>query len=314
MNTNILVGAYAAAPSLVAWNPAAETEYLDRVLGLPGVRGLELPWPGSLHAHDVDWLLRTLPASADLVVSDIGHTVGSLAKDAAYGLASNDSAGRARALADAARLRDDVDRLVQASGRGSVIAVTLHSAPLASAGSAEALRASLGDITSWDWNGADVLIEHCDALVAGQAPQKGYLPLADEIAAASGLAGLSMNWGRSAIELRDADAVAGQIARAAASGLLRGLVVSGATDTDNAFGPAWEDNHPPFAPAHPGEYGESTSLLTPARAADALAAAAASTGGLDWVAVKMGFRPLDAPLDDKLRMIAHAVDTVRALL
>ncbi len=298
---DIIVGAYAASPSLVGWDAERETEYLQRVLSLPGVRGLELPWPGRLHLHDADWLLRALPASADLVVSAIGDTVGSLASDAGYGLASRDRRGRARALDHTARLRDDVARLTDASGRAGVIAVELHSAPLASAGSAEALRASLEEVAGWDWSGAEVVIEHCDTLVAGQHPEKGYLPLADELEAIAGLASLSMNWGRSAIELRGADGVAAQVAQASASGLLRGLVFSGVSDRDNAYGPAWEDNHPPFSADEP------SSLLTADLALEALAAA----GRLDWVAVKMGWRPLDAALDARIEMIRHAVDTVR---
>lgn len=299
---DLIVGAYAASPSLVAWDAGIEAEYLHRVLALPGVRGLELPWPGRLHAHDPDWLLRTLPPAADLVVSAIGNTVGSLAADAAYGLASRDAAGRARALADTARLRDDIARLADASGRAGVIAVELHSAPLATAGSAQALRASLEQAAGWDWSGAEVVVEHCDALVDGQRPEKGYLPLADELEAIAGLAALSMNWGRSAIELRGADGVAAQLAQARASGLLRGLVFSGASARDNAYGPAWEDNHPLFAELEP------SSLLTAELAREALQAA----GELEWVAVKMGLRPLDVGMDARIGMIRHAVETVRA--
>jgi len=298
---DVFVGAYASAPSLTGWDAAAERTYLDAVLALPGVRGLELPWPGRLHAHDPAWLRAWLPSSAELVVSDIGHTVGSLATDPGFGLASKDAAGRARAVADVARLRDDVARLAE---RARVVAVELHSAPLASAGDAAALHESLVEIATWDWSGADLVIEHCDTLVAGRRPEKGYLALDDEIAALAGTpVGLSMNWGRSAIELRDGDAVAAQIARAQASGLLRGLVFSGAADAENAYGPAWEDNHPPFAPV------EGSSLLTVARGRDALRAA----GEPDWLALKTGLRPLDAPIAVKVDAIARQLELVRGL-
>jgi len=298
---DVFVGAYASAPSLTGWDAAAERTYLDAVLALPGVRGLELPWPGRLHAHDPGWLLAWLPPQIELVVSDIGHTVTSLAGDAGFGLASRDAAGRARAIADTARLRDDVATL---AARARVVAVELHSAPLASAGDAGALHASLAEVATWDWSGADLVIEHCDTLVEGQHPEKGYLALDDEIAAVAGTpVGLSMNWGRSAIELRDGDAVAAQIARAYASGLLRGLVLSGASAVENTYGPAWEDNHPPFAPV------EGSSLLTVARGRDALLAA----GDLDWLALKTGLRPLDAPVAVKVDAIARQVEFVRGL-
>ncbi|MHA3685043.1 DUF4862 family protein [Leucobacter sp. HY1908] len=306
---SIIVGAYAASPSLTGWQPQLEAEYLDSVLNLDHVRGLELPWPGQLHAHDDAWLLEHLPGSADLVVSAIGHAVGSLAANPSFGLASVDSEGRELALVGAKRLRDDVERLVQRSGRASVVSVELHSAPLATDGSSDALADSLAQISAWDWNGADLVIEHCDTLIAGQRPEKGYLSLDDEIAAleaVGGTVGLALNWGRCAIELRDADLVAEQVARAQQSGLLRGFVFSGASAVQNTYGPAWEDNHPPFAPRDQGGTGEPSSLLTRERAHAALAAA----GSLDWVAVKMGSRPMNASVAERVDMIRSAVEIV----
>lgn len=305
----LFVGAYAASPSLAGWDPVTEADYLHRVLALEGVRGLETPWPGLPDAFDLAWVSQAIPSSCDLVITDIGSTLHAVRQDSTYGLASNDRHGRQRAIEDAARLREDVERAVQQQGRSCVTAVELHSAPLASSGSSAALRASLEEIAAWNWQGADVLVEHCDTLLPTHTPEKGYLGLDDEIAATSGLAGLAMNWGRSAIELRDPDAVAAQVAHAAASGLLRGFVFSGVSPTTTACGPAWQDNHPAFAPDAVGGYGEPASLLTARRAAEALEAA----GPLTWVAVKMGFHPLNAPTDAKLRMIEHAVRTVRSL-
>lgn len=307
-SSRLFVGAYAASPALAHWDPAVEREYLSRVLEVDGVRGLELPWPGLPGAYDFAWQVQASPDAADLVITDIGHTLHAVSGDERYGLASDDDEGRRRAVADAARLRDDVERAVDAHGRRCVTAVELHSAPRADHGSAAALRASLGEIATWDWLGAQVLVEHCDTLVPSHRPEKGYLPLDDELGAIDGYAGLAMNWGRCAIELHDPDAVAAQIAHAAASGLLRGLVFSGVSDRASERGPAWQDNHPSFAPDEPGGPGVAGSLLTARRAADALACA----GDVDWVAVKMGFHPLTAPIADKVAMIAHAVATVHA--
>src|SRR5665647_3065791 len=68
-------------------------------------------------------------------------------------------------------------------GRPAVAAMQLHSAPGGTGASSEALARSLEEVVTWDLAGADVLIEHCDALVPGRTAAKGYLSLADELAA-----------------------------------------------------------------------------------------------------------------------------------
>jgi hypothetical protein len=297
---NIIVGAYAASPSQPSWQPHLEADYFARLAEVLGLRGLELPWVGRLHPHDSDWLLAALPSRFDLVVTDIGGTVGRLAADPDYGLASNDADGRRRALDDAARMRDDVDRLNQSAGRSAVIAVELHSAPLAGNGGPAAFAESLRELAGWQWGGAQLLVEHCDTLVDGRSPEKGYLPLAAEIDAIAGsdtAFGLSLNWGRSAIELRDADAVLRHVAEARGSGLLRAVVFSGASPEASAFGPAWVDAHLPF------DADEPTSRLTAERAHATLDAA----GDLDWVGIKLGHRPLDAPVADRVRVIQNSI-------
>ncbi len=77
---------------------------------------------------------------------------------------------------------------------------------------AAAFCRSLGEISAFDWDGAAVLVEHCDAQVPRQRPANGLLTLGREIDVISELAGspigLSLNWGRSLLELRDPDRVA----------------------------------------------------------------------------------------------------------
>jgi hypothetical protein len=106
-----------------------------------------------------------------------------------------------------ASLRAMNDRL----GRRVVLAVEIHSAPGSEnrivKPNSSAFQRSLDEAAALDWDGAALLVEHCDAYIAGQKPAKGFLTLADEIGALSSLSGspmgLSLNWGRSMIELRD---------------------------------------------------------------------------------------------------------------
>lgn len=305
VQSGVIVGAYAASPTLQGWDPQVEREYLDGIDAIEGVRGLELPWIGELH-RDPEWLLDALPPRFDLVLTDVPWAVRSVASDPEYGLASRSDRGRLLALDDARRMRDDVARIADAGG-ARVIAVELHSAPRASEGDAARLAESLSELSAWDWSGADLVVEHCDALVDGQAPQKGFLPLRDEIAAIAGPGvGLSINWGRSAIELRDGDAVAGQIALARESGALRGLILSGATDSPGSFGGAWDDSHAPFAQSPAFPWGIRESLLTIDRAREAIAAA----GDIDWLGFKFGWMR-GGPAEFRLDMIRTATEIVR---
>lgn len=243
-----VVGAYAA-------EPAPREAWYEALADQAWVAGLEIPWPGDL-AENASWLARYLPARFDsTVITAIPGTMVRMGSDSVRGLASPDAEGRGRALADIAELRDGVARLCDATGFAAVRWVHLHSAPRQVADAA-ALAASLEELSGWDWCGATPVIEHCDRFVAGQVPQKGFLPFEEELQVAAGAnTGVSINWGRSAIEARSSSVVAEQIAAASARGLLRGVMFSGAGEAENYFGQPWEDLHLPLTADEP------TSLL-----------------------------------------------------
>lgn len=307
-----IVGAYAASPSAQPWNPASEAEFLARVAALPELRGLEVPFTGSLH-RDEDWLFDHLDPAWDLVLTAIPGTVARVAADPEFGLASPRDAGRRAAVEFTATLRDAVHRAGDRLGRAAVLAVELHSAPTARA-SAAAFAASMDEIAGWDWAGAALTVEHCDAYRPDVPPQKGYLSLADELAVVAGnpaIAGVTVNWGRSAIEGRSAGTARQHIAETAAAGALAGLMFSGAAATDGPFGPAWLDAHlPPSAEDAPsartGSF-EPTSLLGPREIGQALAAAG---GAAAFTGVKIGVRPLDLPVPQRVAYLADALRMV----
>ncbi|WP_226534012.1 DUF4862 family protein [Microbacterium paraoxydans] len=304
MTTPVLVSAYPASPAHARWDPALEAALLPALCALPGVAGLEVPWTGSLHPHDDAWFLANVP-TVPLAVTPIPFVMGRVGEDPRYGLASVDEDGRAAAVADLRRVAADVAR-IHGESAASVAVVTVHTAPRAT-GAVESLVRSLHEIAALDWSGARLVVEHCDAFVPGRAPEKGFLPLDDEITAlraADVPIGLWLNWGRSAIELRDADAVTAQIGTAAASGLLVGLAFSGASPVQGPYGAAWIDAHLPIASTHP----ESGSLLDDALVADALAAA----GDLEWLGLKVARRPDDVTAADSLRTISRNLEVVRA--
>ncbi|WP_433861857.1 DUF4862 family protein [Streptomyces sp. L7] len=294
-----VVSAYAASPAHTRWDPAFEERFLAELVALDGVDALELPWLGRLHPYDDDWLVSRLPAT-EVVVTALPWTITRSKESPGYGLASTDGGGRADAMADLERMRRDLARLPVIPS-----VILLHTAPSGGSGSVDALRDSLAEFASWDWSGSRLAIEHCDAAVPGRPFEKGFLGLPDELAALEGIAeaGLWLNWGRSAVELRDAGAVTAQVTAAAASGRLLGLTLSGAADTDGPYGPAWADAHLPFAESDP----VSGSLLTRSAARSALRAA----GDAPWRGLKVSRRPGDESVVEVLATVEANLAVLR---
>lgn len=287
----VFVSAYAAAPPSSPWDRDAEGSLFDGLAALD-LAGLELPYTGRLHAHDVAWLIGRLLPDWRFLLTLLPGTMNRLKDDKDFGLASADGAGRRRALEFAEGGRLAVQRLNETLGREATAAVLLHSAPrLGGSGARSSLEAFAGSLTELrgrDWSGAELLVEHCDAAVPGRAPDKGFLRIEDECAAVRLSSGATparvlINWGRSAIEARSPEGPRDHIRRAREAGLLAGLFFSGATPADGDYG-EWKDSHAPFSTSCPA------SILTPSAARAALEEA----GELSYVGLKI--QPLPAPL------------------
>ncbi|NLI85846.1 MAG: DUF4862 family protein [Propionibacterium sp.] len=259
----------------------------------------ERDWVGGLELGYADSLAWPAGAPADLpaIVSGVPGTTGHNATDPDFGLASPDEAGRQRALEWARGEALAVARLV-AEGH-PIKAVQLHSAPTGKADAAK-FADSLIELAGLDWGGIPLWVEHCDAHVDGQAPQKGYLSLDEEIAVLKQVSaavpqvswGLVINWARSAIEGRSAQTPLEHIKTAAASGWLRHVGFSSCADSENAWGGPWADQHVPLAGTAAAPEG---SLLGAAEVAAAIAAAGDVSYGL-----KIALRPKDMPGEQKL--------------
>lgn len=308
----LTLGTYALAPP----GAAAQDELDDRLRGPDGiaVEVVEVPLPAAgAPALDAARVARTLDPAWDLLVTCIPRTMATLATSPASGLASTDEDARRAALADVAQVRDLAHALADAAGRPRVRAIAVHSAPGPVHGSLDALEASLAELAGWDLAGAEIVVEHCDALVAGQVPAKGFFTLAEEIAVVARVRaaqpgarlGVGINWGRSAIEGRSAATATAHVRSAARAGVLRALLFSGACASAGAWGPAWADTHIPPRGPHPALAASSGSALGIEEMRDALAAAAGCP--LGFVGAKVSVRPTDADVDAR-------VDLARATL
>lgn len=306
--TRPLLAAYPLAPA----DPAAERAFYEGVAELD-IAGLEAPLPPDDGRHaDPAWLDQVVAPAHDLLLTCVPTVMHRRALDPGYGLASADESGRRRALADVRRACDLARALADRSGRPRVLAIEVQSAPGPLAGSGAALARSLAEVHEWDRAGARLVVEHCDALVPGQAPQKGFLPLDAEIAAVRLLdagadgPGIGINWGRSAIEGRSAATPVEHLRTAADAGLLATLVLSGAAAVDGPWGPAWTDAHLPPRGDDPALANAASSLLGVEQVRAALDAAGAGV----HLGVKVAPRPSDGDVADRL---ALAAATLRVL-
>ena len=162
----LVIGSYA-----LTWgrSMAQQAEVLDAICAELAVGGLEVGWGEVLGSESLDSVLGSSRPDWRLVITALPRTMAHLREQPTFGLASSHPAGRRAALAELARLRSAVRSLHDRVGRGAVSAVEIHSAPhpLDPAGARSALARSLDTITGWDWDGAQLLLEHVDAKVDG---------------------------------------------------------------------------------------------------------------------------------------------------
>ena len=317
---SFFIGAYAALPKPAVagtYEPDVERRFFAALRTLDGIGGLELPFTGTLHPHDGKAYLDLLKPEWRFVVTGLPGIMNALARDPHFGLASESASGRAAALAFCRGLREAVATLQRRFGPHAVRFVELHTAPRQGvpgvAASPAALRDSLRELRGWDWHGARLAIEHCDAYVPGQPPQKGFLALGDELDALAATgdcrtpAGIVLNWGRSAIEGHSAERPLAHVCAARDAGALVGLMFSGACAQDPVYG-NWQDTHAPFAPAFGIRHGAERSELTAERGQAWLRAAGT---GCDVLGIKIQPLPPAVPLETRIETVRDAIHWLR---
>lgn len=289
MSQNFIVGAYASMP-----DPDQQAEYYHMLGELDWINGIEIPYPGDL-AENASWLAQQLsPAWNSNTITAIPGTMQNVGKNPTVGLASANEDGRQLAINHAKQIATATRVLSDYLGRPAVSKVQLHSAPTATA-DPDAFRTSLQELLELDWSGAQIVIEHCDRYIEGQAPEKGFLPLTKEIDICLELGlKIHINWGRSAIEGRSAATAFEHITEAGRSGVLTGVIFSGAGPEESAFGYAWIDGHLPAEPDEP------TSLMTTSEISRC--AKAAREAGAEYLGAKICVQK-DVPLSRRICML-----------
>ncbi len=256
---HVFIGAYAAYASLQDLTRFSELDFLHALHNKGFVRGLELPFTSDVHKEDPEAFLAALPSDWEYIFTLLPGTMQSLQAQKHYGLASVDGEGRRAALERCERARTRILAWHEKSGKALVRYVHLHSAPtLGPSGvvsSAMALKKSFEYLLQKDWGGAELILEHCDAYRPEQPAIKGFLPLQEELSLAQELAlGMTINWGRSALETRSASGALEHIKAVEGAKSLRGVFFSGTAVDDPLYG-HWQDNHAPMC-LHQGKVWE----------------------------------------------------------
>jgi len=309
------VGAYAASPNQTQWDAVVETAFYQALQRLPNVKGLEHPFLGSLHPHDDAWFLANIDPNWHYVFTCIPGIMNALGQNPQFGLASTDEQGRQAALQFTQRACEAIAKLNHYLGRKAVTAIQIQTAPARNKAysSVQALEQSLHTMLQWDWQGAKIVIEHCDALMSEHEPSKGFLALQDELALLTRLnetlpsqqkLGMVINWGRSVFETRQVDGALEHIKQAKAEGVLAGLMFSGVSDEESEFG-AWRDSHQPPQQSALMPLGEPGSWLT--EQAMHVCLAASDAASLAVLGVKIGIRPHNAGIDQRLATISQTL-------
>tara|TARA_R110002060_G_scaffold51424_6_gene62378 strand:- start:25118 stop:26098 length:981 start_codon:yes stop_codon:yes gene_type:complete len=316
-----IIGAYATAPSTVKWDKALETQFYQELKAINNIAGLEHPFTGQLHAYDDDWFLDTIDKEWQFIFTSIPGVMGNLASNPHFGIASNNEEGRQAALAFYQKAQQAILKLNNHLGRKSVSFMKVHTAPRITAdnrSSISALEASLKTLHSWDWNGAKLVIEHCDAYVQGQPAEKGFMTIEDEIVAIKNVndtlesdIGISLNWGRSAIETRSTTGPLQHIKKAFEAGLLKGVIFSGASGIEGDYG-QWKDTHMPPAQAfNVTSYAENSELT-----ANQIAKAFEQCQGepLDFIGGKISLSPNNATVVERISYIQSLITIIENVI
>ncbi len=292
-----VVGAYASMPSDLKDQEA----YYNALADADFVTGLEIPYPGQLaDSQTRSWLIDQVAGRfTGCVITAIPGTMQCIGTDPQFGLASPREESRQAALEFMEKIRSCVQSLNQRAP-GTVGFVEVHSAPTERREITPFID-SLLELGQRDWYGAELLIEHCDAVSSSHQAEKGFLDLNDEldIAVRTGVR-IALNWGRSAVEARGVDLPTQHIHEAVQSTLLAGLIFSGASPENTEYGPAWIDGHLPLSTDEP------LSLMTPHRVAEAARMAEVCTG-LNYLGAKIQV-PQDTSISERVSMLRHIYD------
>lgn len=315
----LIVGAYASAPSNYAWNKEEESNYYDALKSNDAIDGLEIPFTSKLHSYDEQWYLNMLIAKWTYVLTCIPGTMMELNQDISFGLASNQAAGREKAMRFYKGAAEAIVTINKHLNKQAVTHVLIHTAPANPLYRCDkALEKSLLELCTYNWHGAKLLIEHCDSWHPKKPFEKGFMDLESELAVVNKVnqeakcrIAFSLNWGRSAIEFQSKLGVIEHIKACNSEKLLNGFIFSGASASSDIYG-KWHDSHmPPSLEPLKDPTLEDSELDTQA-IKDSINELNLST--LDFIGCKISLLPTSRTTEEKIKCIHDTVAVIKNAL
>lgn len=320
-----IVGAYTSTPNLNSWDKLLEKEFFKKFNKLDNVRGLEIPfWGESLHPNDDDFFLSLIKPEWEHVITCVPGSMKRLEIDPNFGLASLNEDSRKNAIEFVYLARLSTEKLVKHFGKNCVIAIQLTSSPKTLPydikGNAENFFESLSEICGWEWYGAKLVIEHCDSYTEKNLePQKGFLSLVEEVEVINRIneghkhkLGITVNWGRSAIEGRKTEMPEDHVQFSYRSDVLSGVMFSGVSNEEQSLYGAWRDLHSPPARAFDMQYYEGTSLMTLENIKKTLNSCEVKK--IDYIGIKLLPLPSEQSISDRVGINRDAIMLIRKAL
>jgi hypothetical protein len=310
-----IVGAYVTCPCLWHWEEKLADSFWGAIKSIDSIGGLEHAFWGTLHPYDDEWFLRMLKPEWDIVLTCVPGTMAKIKERPGFGLASADESGRRAAIQFTRDALESVVRINRSAGRQAVKAVQMHSAPSSQGlrkSTSIAFRQSLEELSEWDWEGAKLNIEHCDAWQENLPAEKGFLPLSDEIETClrvrerTGIPwGMVINWGRSALEGRSTETPVKHVRAAVSSGVLSAVMFSGCGAKDNPWG-IWQDSHMPPASGLNCPLGAQDSLMDEQSMGACLGEC--SIRELDYLGIKIMDLPNTSSIERRVELNRSALE------
>ncbi|HHY1437486.1 TPA: DUF4862 family protein [Campylobacter jejuni] len=267
---NFFVGAYTSSPTLFKWDYQQEQSFFNLLKSSIKIKGLELPYYGQLHLYDEKKFLQLMDENWRYVVTAIPGNMEKISNNIDFGLASNDNKARLEAVSFYSNIIKAIAKINCYFGENKVDFVSIATSPSIRkslvSDSVGNLYNSLKTLLDLNWDGAKLMIEHCDS-GRNEWAIKGFMNLEDEIEVVGKLKqegyniGITLNWGRSAIEYKNKNGILKHLDLIIENNLDYALMFSGVCNSKKSAYGMWQDLHAPIASANENIYGEKYSLM-----------------------------------------------------
>ena len=124
--------------------------------------------------------------------------------------------------------------------------------------------------------------------------------------------GLTINWGRSAIEGRNIDEPENHVAYASNCGVLSGVMFSGVASNEDSLYGAWRDLHAPPQKAFDIQHYEDSSLMSYDNIRNTMNSC--EIKGIDYMGIKLLPLPSTLPISNRIGINKDAITLIRKAL